>query len=77
MVRFSVSDQGSGIKLEQLPKLFRMFQQIDQSGRKVKGGTGLGLAVSKAIIEQHGGKISVETKPGRGSKFWFELPKAV
>ncbi|HEY9756754.1 MAG TPA: ATP-binding protein [Oculatellaceae cyanobacterium] len=74
MVRFSVTDQGPGIKDEDRHKLFGMFQQIDQSDSRAKGGSGLGLSISKAIVEKHGGTIGLETEVGRGSTFWFELP---
>ncbi|HEY9685159.1 MAG TPA: ATP-binding protein [Oculatellaceae cyanobacterium] len=74
MVRFSVTDEGPGIKDEDRHKLFGMFQQIDQSDSRAKGGSGLGLSISKAIVEKHGGTIGLETEVGRGSTFWFELP---
>jgi PAS domain S-box-containing protein len=73
-IRFAVTDEGPGIRAEDVPKLFGMFQQIDQSDSRLKGGTGLGLAISKAIVEQHGGQIGVDTKLGHGCNFWFELP---
>lgn len=72
-LRFSVIDTGPGIEKEQLHKLFGKFQQIDQSDSRQKGGTGLGLAVSKAIVEHHRGKMGVESEFGVGSTFWFEL----
>jgi len=77
-VRISVSDDGPGIPPDQLDKLFRKFVQVhlpaDQTGQK---GTGLGLAICKEIIEQHGGKIWVESRPGRGAQFHFIVPKFV
>lgn len=72
--RFSVTDRGPGIAPAQLPRLFGKFQQIDSSNTRAKGGTGLGLAISKAIVEAHGGAIGVESRPGEGSRFWFEVP---
>jgi PAS domain S-box-containing protein len=72
--RFSVCDNGPGIREDQLHKLFGKFQQLDSSDSRPKGGTGLGLAITKAIVEQHGGKIGVDTTPGVGSEFWFEIP---
>ncbi|MBX9953270.1 MAG: PAS domain S-box protein [Candidatus Obscuribacterales bacterium] len=72
-VRFSIIDQGAGIRDDQLSKLFAKFQQLDSSDTRKKGGTGLGLAISKAIVQQHGGEIGVETAAGKGSTFWFEL----
>ena len=73
-VRFSVTDKGSGIRADQMHRLFGKFQQLDSSDTRAKGGTGLGLAICKAILEQHGGSIGVESEPGHGSSFWFELP---
>ncbi|RUO92137.1 response regulator [Corallococcus sp. AB018] len=72
-VRFSVTDQGSGIPEEKLPRLFGRFQQLDASDTRSKGGTGLGLAISQAIVEQHGGRIEVSSPPGRGATFHFTL----
>jgi signal transduction histidine kinase len=74
VIRFSVTDQGSGISEEDQEKLFKMFQQIDSSDSRIAGGTGLGLAISKAIVEKMGGTIAVDSKPGKGSTFWFRLP---
>ncbi len=73
-VRVSVEDTGTGIAAEEIPKLFEEFHQIEDSNRRKTGGTGLGLAISKKIIRQHGGKIWVESEPGKGSKFIFEIP---
>jgi signal transduction histidine kinase len=71
--RFTVTDQGSGVPKELMHKLFVSFQQLDASDTRSKGGTGLGLAVSKAIIELHGGHIGVKSPPGEGASFWFEI----
>ncbi|HLL52963.1 MAG TPA: response regulator [Myxococcaceae bacterium] len=73
-IRFSVVDAGPGISREQMQKLFQKFQQLDQSDRRLVGGTGLGLAISKAIVQQHAGAIGVESTPGQGCEFWFEVP---
>ena len=73
-VQVSVSDTGCGIKKEDLPKVFNRFEQLGHGGERKTGGTGLGLAISKEIIERHGGRICVESKPGKGSKFTFTLP---
>ena len=73
-IRFSVLDQGGGISDEDLKKLFGRFQQLDASDARRQGGSGLGLAISKGIVEQHKGKIGVESELGKGSVFWFELP---
>lgn len=74
-MRFEVQDHGAGIPIEKQHLLFGKFQQIDSTDTRKKGGTGLGLAVSKAIIEQHNGTIGFDSGP-QGSTFWFELPVA-
>jgi len=75
-IRVAVRDHGDGIAAKDLPRLFRKFQQIDSGATRKAGGTGLGLVISKGIVEQHGGQIGVESEPGRGSTFWFTLPAA-
>uniref|UniRef100_A0A832MIU1 histidine kinase n=1 Tax=Eiseniibacteriota bacterium TaxID=2212470 RepID=A0A832MIU1_UNCEI len=75
-VRVGVRDHGEGIAKENLPRLFRKFSQIDSSSTRKAGGTGLGLVISKGIVEQHGGRIWVESTPGEGSTFYFTLPGA-
>ncbi|OGF16533.1 MAG: hypothetical protein A2W00_13265 [Candidatus Eisenbacteria bacterium RBG_16_71_46] len=75
-VRVGVHDSGEGIGPEHLPKLFRKFSQIDSGSTRKAGGTGLGLVICKGIIEQHGGKIWVESTPPDGSVFHFTLPSA-
>lgn len=72
--RIAVRDQGEGIAEQDLPKLFQRFSQIDTGATRKVGGTGLGLVISKGIVERHGGRISVESRPGEGSMFYFELP---
>jgi len=76
MVRVEIVDHGEGIAARDLPKLFRKFQQVDSSSTRKVGGTGLGLVISKGIVEQHGGLIGVESEVGKGSTFWFTLPVA-
>lgn len=71
-----VSDTGIGIAPEDLPKLFQRFSQLEAGARK-KSGTGLGLSISKAQVEAHGGRIGVRSELGKGSTFWFRLPKEV
>jgi signal transduction histidine kinase len=73
----SVRDTGPGISAADQARLFQEFQQADNAITKKKGGTGLGLAISKRIIEMHGGKIWVESEPGKGSTFAFTLPVIV
>ncbi|HEY6867796.1 MAG TPA: ATP-binding protein [Candidatus Eisenbacteria bacterium] len=75
-VRVSVRDAGEGIAPEDLPKLFKKFTQLDSSATRRAGGTGLGLVICKGIVEQHGGRIWVESTPGEGSTFYFTLPYA-
>ena len=75
-VRVGVRDHGEGIAAENLPKLFRKFSQVDSSATRKAGGTGLGLVISRGIIEQHGGRIWVESTVGEGSTFYFTLPAA-
>ncbi|MNS23830.1 Signal transduction histidine-protein kinase BarA [compost metagenome] len=73
-LRTEVTDSGPGVPLDEQWNIFRHFQQADMSSTRASGGLGLGLAISKAIIEAHGGRIGVESEPGAGSTFWFELP---
>ena len=76
-VRLSVRDQGPGIAPRDLPRLFKKFSQLDSSTRRTKMGSGLGLVISKSIVDAHGGRIWVESEVGRGSVFIFELPRPV
>lgn len=75
-LRFAVRDQGRGIPARQLETIFERFQQVDTSDSREKGGTGLGLAICRTIVEQHGGRIWVESRLGQGSTFYFTLPVA-
>ena len=72
----SVIDNGIGIEKEDQERIFEAFERVDTPLTKEKGGTGLGLAVAKQIIEKHGGQIWVESEYGKGSKFIFTLPLA-
>src|SRR5690625_813291 len=76
LVIVSVKDTGIGITEEHLERLFDRFYLTDKARSRDKGGTGLGLAVVKSILTAHGSDIHVESKPGEGTHFWFELPLA-
>ena len=71
-VRFLVTDSGAGIAPENLPRVFERFW----SGGKCRGCAGLGLAISRAIVQAHGGEMTVDSKPGQGATFTFTLPLA-
>ena len=74
-VTLSVKDYGRGISARDLNRLFQRFAQLDSSTTRKAGGTGLGLVISKGIVEQHGGKIWVESAEGQGSTFSVSLPR--
>jgi len=74
-MRISVADQGIGIPPEEHTRIFDRFYQVDGSTTRRYGGTGLGLAVAKEIVEAHGGHIKVASQPGRGSTFTVWLPE--
>jgi signal transduction histidine kinase len=70
-----ITDTGIGLSEDEIEKIFRPFSQADSSITRKYGGTGLGLVISKNIIDLHGGTISVESQKGQGSSFTITLPK--
>lgn len=69
-----VKDQGRGVPAHLRETIFERFKQVEVKDATEKKGTGLGLAICQAIVEQHGGKIGVDSEEGKGSTFWFRLP---
>jgi signal transduction histidine kinase len=75
-VDVAVADTGPGIAPEHLPRLFERFYRVDTARSRDEGGTGIGLAIARSVIEAHGGRIWAQSEPGKGSTFTFELPVA-
>ena len=75
-VSITVRDTGPGIAAEDRERIFRAFEQADGSAARRVGGTGIGLAVSRRLVELHGGELTVESSPGAGSSFTLTLPRA-
>ncbi|MFQ6136111.1 MAG: sensor histidine kinase, partial [Candidatus Hydrothermarchaeales archaeon] len=73
-IEVSIADTGIGIPDEHLDKVFDWFYQVDSSARRAYGGTGMGLAIAKEIVEVHGGRMWVESELSKGSRFIFTLP---
>ena len=76
-VRFCIHDTGIGIPAEKQSELFQPFHQLDSTSTRQFGGTGLGLALVERILDAHGSQAHVDSAPGQGSKFWFDLPIAM
>jgi two-component system phosphate regulon sensor histidine kinase PhoR len=74
-IQFSVEDNGIGIPKEDLSRIFERFYRVDKGRSKELGGTGLGLSIVKHLVQAHGGRVWVESQPGKGSIFYFTLPK--
>ncbi|MFC1934902.1 ATP-binding protein [Chloroflexota bacterium] len=75
-VEVAVSDTGEGIPAEDLASIFERFYRVDKSRARATGGSGLGLTIARRLIEVHGGRIKVQSEPGKGSCFTFTLPVA-
>jgi signal transduction histidine kinase len=75
--RVTIEDSGIGIQDNQIEEIFEPFHQLDGSSTRKQGGTGMGLTIAKKIIEAHGSKITVQSKPGEGSKFEFILKNRI
>ena len=73
-VQVSVTDTGVGIQPEHLPRVFERFYRVDPARSRDDGGTGIGLAIARSIVEAHGGRIVAKSDPGHGSAFVFDLP---
>ncbi len=76
LIRFAVSDTGPGLQPEDTDRIFEEFEQADGSSTRTHGGAGLGLAISKRLVDSMDGTILVTSQPGKGSEFAFEIPAA-
>ncbi len=74
-IEFSIEDNGIGIPKEDLPRVFERFYRVDKGRSQELGGTGLGLSIVKHLVQAHGGRVWVESQLGKGSTFYFTLPK--
>lgn len=73
-VEISVSDTGEGILPDELPRIFERFYRVDKSRTRATGGSGLGLTIARRLVEAHGGWIRAESEPGKGSRFYLNIP---
>lgn len=74
-ITVTVRDQGCGIAPDHVALVFERFEQVKSPDASARGGSGLGLAIAKQIIAQHGGTIGVDSEEGKGSEFWFRIPR--
>jgi PAS domain S-box-containing protein len=75
VVQFFIRDTGVGIPAEDIPHMFQKFYRVDSSATRTIGGTGLGLFICRKIVELYGGRIWVDSEPGKGSTFYINLPR--
>jgi two-component system phosphate regulon sensor histidine kinase PhoR len=75
-IELCVADDGPGIPPDARERIFERFYRLDKARSREQGGTGLGLSIVKHIIQSHGGKVWVESELGKGSRFYFSLPRA-
>ena len=74
ILRVQVMDQGSGVPVDFIPRLFQRFSQADSSSARQQGGTGLGLAICKELLERMHGQIHYQPVPAGGACFYFDIP---
>jgi signal transduction histidine kinase len=74
LVRVAISDTGPGIPADEVDKIFDKFYQVARVNKEITKGAGLGLAISRALVEMHGGRLWIESEVGKGSIFSFTVP---
>ena len=76
MIDAEITDTGCGIEPDKLPLVWDRYYKVDDAHKRAAKGTGLGLSIVRGVISLHGGRYGVRSTVGKGSTFWFELPKA-